>query len=226
MIAKLFKFLYKPTLSTKKVSFNKLLKIGITLFLFKVLLFIVILFLFVLLFGENELPKSLHLINQIGTAGTIYYIIFTPIIEECSFRLWLKPNKTTVSIAFSTSTFLLLRIITNRMELDLNLLSILMISIILFVLIYLYAYNTIRKLFNSYRPSTRTLVYSSISLFALYHLNAYEIDDLFSASSLLVIIMFGLSASILSFLRMQYGFYACIAIHIANNVLAIVKYLF
>ena len=70
----------------------------------------------------------------------------------------------------------------------------------------------------------KALVYTSILLFAFFHLIAFDAGPVVSLASAWVLATYGISGIIFTYVRMKYGFLPGVGFHVLNNALAVIKY--
>lgn len=228
-----FQFIRKP--NTNKIDFGKkaiLKKIGLTLLLIPISIFIGLALKFGILFILQMIgitpPDNVS--TGVATARNIFsplmlffqIVILGPIIEEISFRLPLKFNK--LFIPFSVFVFYLMIKLLNKKDfylgeytLDYILLQV-AISIMLFIVLFaLLRIKNIRYFIEEkiYKKHFGIFFYALAFFFAFLHYKADSFSLVFVTP---IIISQFISGVFLGYVRMKLGFRYGVLMHMLNNL--------
>lgn len=147
--------------------------------------------------------------------------ILAPLYEEFAFRGLIQKSKTIFKVAIIIIFFLLACTVTKTKiyEISINALIIFSIAISIVLLINSKIIVTIQ---NFIARNTKTLIYMSSALFALWHYGNYD----FSKANIFTIIITFLphfvSGLIFSWVSVKKGFFIGLILHFINNLLPVI----
>ncbi len=154
--------------------------------------------------------KSLNakLFNDLSWSLALFIIVFIPILEETIFRLWLNGKRLNIKISLVVCLSYLLYILFAKC-LESNVFLIIgLLSIASFLLIKL-----------KYTVSIGCSIIS-ISIFGFMHIgNFLSISNIPLPYIILILTPFWFFGSIVSFLRLKFGFVYSVSFHVLNNLL-------
>ena len=171
-------------------------------------------------FKDNAPDSGLR---DLPTVLPLWFVLFiTPLLEELSFRLWLKRN--TVTILISTVCFIwclasmfLSDVLYSTDRLVLRCIVALAVGVALALLLK-------KQIINAKFP---IIFYLSAILFGLMHAHNF-IDVASIAGALFVLInlaMHTLTGLFLGYVRVGYGIVASFLLHVTNNLVVVYLYL-
>jgi hypothetical protein len=155
-------------------------------------------------------------------------VIFAPIREEATFRLWLRPNLQNISVALGFFVAMILEVYIRLSEFTINNISFLMIHGFLIPaiasgLFYIALRNNkgiLEKIALYIRTNFSIVFWTSHIIFALIHCINYDIAKVWYIIPILVLPQF-IIGLYLGFLRVNYGFKWSLAAHSLHNFLAL-----
>jgi hypothetical protein len=146
-----------------------------------------------------------------------FALFIPPLIEELTFRLWLKRNTTTILISFACLTWLLVSKLLPVKIYSTDMLALRCLIALVAGLVFTWALR--KPIINAKFP---ILFYASAIVFGLVHVGNYSNFTFLGAIVVLISLatraLFGL---FLGYVRIGYGIWASYLFHVANNLLPI-----
>ena len=144
-----------------------------------------------------------------------FALFIPPLIEESTFRLWLKRNTITIFISFACLTWLLVSKLLPVEIYSTDMLALRCLIALVAGLVFTWALR--KPIINAKFP---ILFYTSAIAFGLIHVGNYSNFTLVGAILVLISLatraLFGL---FLGYVRIGYGIHASYLFHVANNLL-------
>ena len=164
----------------------------------------------------NANPES-TLSDMPKTVSFWFALFIPPLIEELTFRLWLKRNTTTIFISFACLTWLLVSKLLPVQIYSTDMLALRCLIALVAGLVFTWALR--KPIINAKFP---ILFYASAIVFGLVHVGNYSNFTFLGAIVVLISLatraLFGL---FLGYVRIGYGIHASYLFHVANNLLPI-----
>ncbi len=184
-------------------------------------LFILIFLLIVLVIISFQRLTNAHpestLSDMPKTVPFWFALFIPPLIEELTFRLWLKRNTTTILISFACLTWLLVSKLLPVQIYSTDMLALRCLIALVAGLVFTWALR--KPIINAKFP---ILFYASAIVFGLVHVGNYSNFTFLGAIVVLISLatraLFGL---FLGYVRIGYGIWASYLFHVANNLLPI-----
>ncbi len=184
-------------------------------------LFILIFLLIVLVIISFQRLTNAHpestLSDMPKTVPFWFALFIPPLIEELTFRLWLKRNTTTILISFACLTWLLVSKLLPVKIYSTDMLALRCLIALVAGLVFTWALR--KPIINAKFP---ILFYASAIVFGLVHVGNYSNFTFLGAIVVLISLatraLFGL---FLGYVRIGYGIWASYLFHVANNLLPI-----
>jgi len=146
-----------------------------------------------------------------------FALFIPPLIEELTFRLWLKRNTTTICISFACLTWLLVSKLLPVQIYSTDMLALRCLIALVAGLVFTWALR--KPIINAKFP---ILFYASAIVFGLVHVGNYSNFTFLGAIVVLISLatraLFGL---FLGYVRIGYGIHASYLFHVANNLLPV-----
>ncbi|MFP3594539.1 hypothetical protein [Chryseobacterium sp. SIMBA_038] len=219
-----FSFIYKPKIDKLSKSFIRNSLELLSLFIFG----------FVLRITISLITPYFVNIPMEGVSGddetSLYFILvaclLSPLIEEIAFRLPLLFS----NINFSFSATIISFFIVNRFfHLDdhFDVQHYFILRVIISCLFGFLVWLIVRKYHiifeNFYNKRLEVIVYSYSLLFAFMHIANYDMESAnYLLFSIFIMLPHFISAFILSFVRLNYGFSYALFLHILNNMIPLI----
>lgn len=230
-IVSCFKGIINPkTIDNKDYSIKYKIKVVLLLFIILLVLVTFSIFLRYILFHLRIIENVENIgLNNIETYQSqimifIYLCLYSPIIEELTYRLFLRFNSINLSISFGLIIFSISTIVFKTAII--NLPSRYIISALIGILVGMVAFYFLRKkrikeVFSTFWDKRFTFIfYLSVILFALAHIRNYNYNLNFLIFSPIILLPRLLNGYMFGYIRIKYGITWSIAIHFINNFLA------
>ncbi|AZA81982.1 hypothetical protein C1637_24570 [Chryseobacterium lactis] len=148
--------------------------------------------------------------------------LLVPLLEELAFRLPLYFSKINLSISTTIISFFIVNRffhLEDQYDLKNDFFFRVLIAYLLGFLMWLIVKNYGKFFEDFYHKRLGIIVYSYSLFFAFMHIANYEVSSNYLLTSLFIIIPHFISGLILSFVRLNYGFFYSLFLHILNNSL-------
>ncbi|SDJ88030.1 CPBP family glutamic-type intramembrane protease [Chryseobacterium jejuense] len=225
VVTDFLKFIYRP--DCKKVDDFFAVKIQKLL-----LLFLIVLVIRVILISMGEFFISTSFKKDISQPDLKILLLscsLVPVLEEIAFRLPLLFSSINLSLSTSILSFFLINrffLVDNHYDIGnyffLRALMALIIGAIVWFMSKKYAYNL--KLF--YSRKLCLIVYGYSLIFALMHIGNYEMKSNFLIASVWLVLPHIAAGLLYSFVRVKYGFFYSLSIHVINNLIPVIAFFF
>lgn len=182
--------------------------------------FLISLFLPFIIDTESAKSYVAESVNN-GLIPVFVILIIAPLIEEISYRLFLKFTPLNLALSFTFISYFVLSLATKTEYYIINFSSlyILLICVGVFVISYLLIKKKKEIITQFYKNKFRLILYFSILLFAYSHLTNYPIKTTVLILSPILIIPQIISGILYSYIRLKLGFMLGVALHIISNLL-------
>lgn len=182
--------------------------------------FLISLFLPFIIDTEPAKSHAAEGINN-GLIPVFVILIIAPLVEEISYRLFLKFTPLNLALSFAFISYFVLSLTTKTEYYIINFsaLYILLICIGVFVISFLLIKKKQEIITQFYNSRFRLILYFSILLFAYSHLTNYPIETVVLILSPILIFPQIISGILYSYIRLKLGFMLGVILHISKNLL-------
>ena len=191
-------------------------KLGSVIGLFILIFLLIVLVIISFQRLTNANPES-TLSDMPKTVPFWFALFIPPLIEELTFRLWLKRNTTTILISFACLTWLLISKLLPVKIYSTDMLALRCLIALVAGLVFTWALR--KPIINAKFP---ILFYASAIVFGLVHVGNYSNFTFLEAIVVLISLATrALSGLFFGYVRIGYGIHASYLFHVANNLLPV-----